>query len=100
MLATALKSSAPQQHAALLGLMHGHFDVPNPNEDVVADEETPERSVHTGIGVVVPVHKILETVRHPELIATRQALVEQVRKASDRRRSARSGRKRIETRCR
>jgi len=80
MLANTLKSSAPQQHAALLGLMHGHFDVPNLNEDVVADEETPERSVHTGIGVVVPVHKILETARHPELIAMRQALVEQVRK--------------------
>jgi hypothetical protein len=53
------------QGAALLGLMHGHFDIPNLNEDVVADEDAPTRGVHTGIGVVIPVNKILETIRHP-----------------------------------
>ena len=36
------------QGAALLGLMHGHFDVPNLNEDVVADEDEPSRGIHTG----------------------------------------------------
>src|SRR5262249_20043949 len=33
MLAKTLNGSAPKQQAALLGLMHGHFDVPNLNED-------------------------------------------------------------------
>jgi hypothetical protein len=67
------------QQAALLGLMHGHFDVPNLNEDVVADERAPMQSVHTGIGIVIPVSKILETIRHPELIAMRKAAVERIR---------------------
>lgn len=70
----------PPQAAALLGLMHGHFDVPNLNEDVVADANEPERSVHTGIGVVIPVEKIVETIEHPELVEMRKKFVEQLRK--------------------
>jgi hypothetical protein len=57
---------------ALLGLMHGHFDVPNLNEDVVIDRDEPERSVHTGIGVVIPVEKIIETIQHPDLTEMRK----------------------------
>jgi hypothetical protein len=44
----------------------------NLNEDVVADQDDPQRSVHTGFGVVVPVEKIIETVKHPELVAMRK----------------------------
>jgi hypothetical protein len=69
-----------KQAAALLGLMHGHFDVPNLNEDVVSDESEPERSVHTGIGIVVPVEKIIETINHPDLIGMRKEIVERLRK--------------------
>jgi hypothetical protein len=61
------------QGTALLGLMHGHFDVTNLNEDVVADENAPTQSIHTGIGIVIPVNKILETIRHPELTAMRKS---------------------------
>jgi hypothetical protein len=46
----------------------------NLNEDVVADQDDPQRSVHTGFGVVVPVEKIIETVKHPELVAMRKAV--------------------------
>src|SRR5450759_1450503 len=60
------KRTISPQGMALLGLMHGHFDVQNLNEDVVTDDDKPERSVHTGIGVVVPVEKIVETIQHPE----------------------------------
>jgi hypothetical protein len=67
------------QGAALLGLMHGHFDVPNLNEDVVADDDEPTHSVHTGIGVVIPVRKILETIEHPELVAMRKDIVSRLR---------------------
>ena len=63
------------QGAALLGLMHGHFDVPNLNEDVVTDENAPQRGIHTGIGVVIPVEKIIETVNHPELVSIRKKIV-------------------------
>jgi hypothetical protein len=74
------KRRIDQQGCALLGLMHGHFDVPNLNEDVVADEDAPERGVHTGIGVVVPVEKIVETLRHPDLTAMRKETAERLRK--------------------
>lgn len=69
------------QGAALLGLMHGHFDVQNLNEDVVADADSPSRSVHTGIGIVVPVEKIVETINHPELVAMRKEIVSNTRKS-------------------
>jgi hypothetical protein len=67
------------QSIALIGLMHGHFDVPNLTEDVVADDDEPTRSIHTGIGVVIPVMKILETLRHPELVAMRKDIVSSLR---------------------
>ena len=70
-----------QQSLALLGLMHGHFDVPNLNEDVVSDEDEPERGVHTGIGVVIPVEKIVETLEHPDLIAMRKKVIDRLREA-------------------
>src|SRR6266508_3127203 len=79
-LANNLRGGAVKQMAALVGLMHGNFDIPNLNEDVVADEDAPTRSVHTGIGVVIPVSKILETIRHPELTDMRKARVERLRK--------------------
>ena len=79
-LARALRTGKMGQGAALLGLMHGHFDVPYLNEDVVSDKHTPTQSVHTGIGIVIPVSKILETIRHPELTAMRKAVVANLRK--------------------
>jgi hypothetical protein len=54
--------------------------VPNLNEDVVSDEDAPPRGVHTGIGVVVPVEKIVETINHPDLIAMRKEAVTRLRK--------------------
>lgn len=65
------------QPAALIGLMHGHFDVPNLNEDVVSDNG--RSSVNTGIGVVVPFEKIIETVEHPDLTARRKEIVRKLR---------------------
>jgi hypothetical protein len=70
------------QGAALLGLMHGHFDVPNLNEDVVADDNEPTRGIHTGIGVVIPLQKIIETIEHPELVAMRKKIIDGLRKES------------------
>jgi hypothetical protein len=60
----------------LLGMMHGHFDVRSLNEDVVTDDDASDSGIHTGIGVVIPVHKIIETVEHPDLNAMRQARAE------------------------
>lgn len=70
-----------KQGTALLGLMHGHFDVRNLNEDVVLDSG-PERSIHTGIGVVVPVEKIVETIEHPDLVIMRAEIASEKRRES------------------
>jgi hypothetical protein len=66
----------------LLGLMHGHFDVQNLKEDVVLDDDADgTRGINTGIGVVIPVEKIIETIRdHPELIEMRKKGIEDHRK--------------------
>jgi hypothetical protein len=49
-----------------LGIIHGHFDVRN--EDVIADDIAEGLgAINTGIGVVVPVEKIMETICQPEL---------------------------------
>jgi hypothetical protein len=73
------KQKIPKQGCALLGLMHGHFDVPNLNEDVVTDDDAPERGVHTGMGVVIPLNKIIETIKHPDFIAMRKEIVGRLR---------------------
>jgi hypothetical protein len=59
----------------LLGLMHGHFDVTSLHEWAVDADETPAQGINTGIGVVIPVEKILETIDHPELVKTRQQAI-------------------------
>lgn len=56
----------------LLGLIHGHFDVKNLNEDVVTDDVLGGKiGIHSGIGVVVPAIKILETLNHPDFLKLR-----------------------------
>jgi hypothetical protein len=54
----------------LLGLMHGHFDVKDLTEDFsVEDDSDDPKGIHSGIGVVVPVEKIIETIRDDEELA-------------------------------
>jgi len=51
----------------LLGLMHGHWDVPIS----FANAEEGE-AVNMGVSIVIPAKKILETLYHPELVAMRE----------------------------
>jgi hypothetical protein len=70
---------ATQYH--LLGLMHGHFDIKNLNENTVVDsEEEASDGINTGVGVVIPVEKILETIDQPELVELRKTTVIEFRK--------------------
>jgi hypothetical protein len=62
----------------LLGLVHGHFDIENLNEDAVSDIDN-GRGINTGIGVVIPVEKILETIYQPELVEMRKKAAEEYR---------------------
>jgi hypothetical protein len=66
----------------LLGLMHGHFDVANLNEDVVTDADGQSLgSINAGLGVVIPAEKIVEAIFQPDLVAVRK---ENANKARDR----------------
>lgn len=59
-----------------LGLIHGHFDIPDLIEDSVVDDGDAEQrtGINTGIGIVIPAKKITETLYQPELVAERQAI--------------------------
>jgi hypothetical protein len=67
----------------LLGLMHGHFDVKDLNSDVVHDlDEATATGIHSGIGVVIPASKIVETIMQKDLVDQRKAIVEQAKSES------------------
>ncbi len=66
----------------LLGLMHGHWDVPpeaRDDEVAQADEEA-QGKVNMGIAVVVPATKILEVLNQPALVAIRNTRDQELRK--------------------
>jgi hypothetical protein len=74
------KFLAGQNQFYLLGLMHGHFDISNLNEDTVADDETTATTgINTGMGVVIPVEKIIETINQPDLQAERERVAREIR---------------------
>ena len=57
----------------LLGLMHGHWDLPLGGiSDDVALDMSGQSSVNIGIAIVVPAGKILEVLNHPELVELRE----------------------------
>ena len=59
----------------LLGLMHGHWDLPL---SFPAAEQA--EAVNMGVSIVVPAKKILETLYHPELVAMRKEHYEKTNK--------------------
>ncbi len=60
-------TTTPEATFLLLGLMHGHWDLPTRETDAVLLDQAYNKSVNMGIGIVVPAKKILETINHPEL---------------------------------
>ena len=60
----------------LLGLIHGHFDIRNLNDDAVVDNFSDAAgNINTGIGVVVPVSKILDIICEPKRVEERRRLI-------------------------
>jgi hypothetical protein len=59
-----------------LGLMHGHFDLVSMTEDSAANDADQSRGINTGIGVVVPARKVLETLYQSGLKEWRQDLMQ------------------------
>jgi hypothetical protein len=63
----------------LLGLMHGHWNIDAAQiDDGLSGEATRER-LNTGIGVVVPITKVLETIQQERLAQRRKDTVAQRR---------------------
>jgi hypothetical protein len=61
----------------LLGLVHGHFDVDDLNSDVVLEDPKDSTSgIHSGIAVVIPVEKIIETIMQPDLVEIRRQIAQ------------------------
>src|SRR5437879_13372135 len=59
----------------LLGLMHGHWDLPKGFSSLIQGETT-----NMGISIVVPAHKIMEILNHPELVDMRKKTDEEIAK--------------------
>lgn len=57
----------------LLGLMHGHWDIPPEAKNDEVKMDSLSGQVNMGIAIVVPAKHILETLNHPQLMAIRQA---------------------------
>jgi hypothetical protein len=62
-----------------LGLMHGHFDLEKMTEDSVVDDADESRGINSGIGLVVPASKVIETLYQPELKALRAEMKKEIR---------------------
>jgi hypothetical protein len=64
----------------LLGLMHGHWDLPVADTYELAKDMSNIERVNMGIAIVVPVSKILEVLNRKELLGKRKADEEKLRK--------------------
>jgi hypothetical protein len=67
----------------LLGLMHGHFDIDLSADTAVdPDQKSSVGGINSGIGVVIPVEKILETINSSNLVDLRAQHASQLKDAS------------------
>ena len=60
----------------LLGLMHGHWDIPTKNKSDLLMADDLFGKVNMGIAIVVPAKKIREVLNQPELAKERERLEE------------------------
>jgi hypothetical protein len=64
----------------LLGLMHGHWDIPVGQKNNVLVAEDQRGRVNMGIALVVPATKVLEVINQPELSDMRRGVHEEMEK--------------------
>lgn len=55
-----------------MGLAHGHWDIRESDLNAPSFIHDAQRGVNLGISIVVPAHKILEVINHPDLVAMRE----------------------------
>jgi hypothetical protein len=63
----------------LLGLVQGHWDLPEADTDTVIEDEFNNERVNTGIAIVVPITKILEIINQPEEVELRRRAEDELR---------------------
>ena len=61
--------------------MHGHWDIAEPSEDaIVEDVNGRQEWINVGVGIVIPVRKIVETLYQEELMQERMRLEHEERR--------------------
>ena len=60
----------------LLGIIHGHYDMPIPEIDQIIGSES---SVNVGIAIVIPFEKVMEIINMPKLVQERERIMEENR---------------------
>ncbi len=77
--------SAPKQMHYLLGMVHGYYAVTHAGELVGVKTTAAVGEMNTGIAIVVPVAKLIETLNQPSIMAFREEWAsEQLAKANSR----------------
>lgn len=62
-----------------IGIVHGHWDVEIPFPDTPVLHHVKPKSINVGIAIVIPEEKVLEVIRHPKLIETKNRVIKNVR---------------------
>jgi len=60
------------RHLWLLGIIHGHYDVKTPNEDIAVEDAIKEEAINMGIAIVTPVEKIIDVLNMDVFIKSRK----------------------------
>lgn len=58
----------------LLGLMHGHWDTDDLDIDVFVEDD--QGKINSGIAIVTPIDKIIETIKQPRLTELKKEIIE------------------------
>lgn len=74
---TPMNGTPPQY---LLGIMQGHYAVEDAGD--ITDQIESADLMNSGVGVVIPMDKVIEVINHPELVAMREEIVKKMRKDS------------------
>lgn len=57
----ALRNRGPSY--CLIGLMHGHYDVKEPNDDSTVDDGLQKTSVNMGIAIIIPSEEVIAVIK-------------------------------------
>jgi hypothetical protein len=75
--------ASPEPEAFLLGLMHGHFVIQNPEDAIQVDgNDKSTGQINTGIGLVIPAKHILEALDLAPVADGRKILADRLRRNS------------------